>query len=294
LSGEEAGKQEVVMEERDGRQDDRMLLTQEEEDSLTLLEPLFARHRDLIFEILPCYSRRNQDGASVLTDDLASARLTRVQQEHPLSLPNGVNEGSIDREGGEAGDACDPFSLGAGQHLQTILHFLISIQPLVFEAFGSRPHVHHRVWNALLKVVFHDLELAMGTFLKQRDDLVEAAVHDASEARRTLELELKKQTVEEQQRLAEHRTVVSLLTIWLTKTSELACEMGSPLNVILGRAESLLERAEDDKTQAALQSILSQVEQLISLRRQLCALDHGFNSKPPSPDCEIMEEGPRA
>jgi signal transduction histidine kinase len=154
--------------------------------------------------------------------------------------------------------------------------------------------VHHRVWNVLLKVVFHDLELAKDTFLKQRDDLVEAAVHDASEARRTLELELNKQTVEEQQRLAEHRTVVSLLTIWLTKTSELACEMGNPLNVILGRAESIMERAKDDKTQAALQSILSQVERLIQLRQQLCLLDHGLRRKPDAPDLNAMAEGPLA
>ena len=39
------------MEERDGRQVDRMLLTREEEASLRLLEPLFTRHLDLI---LPC------------------------------------------------------------------------------------------------------------------------------------------------------------------------------------------------------------------------------------------------
>ena len=35
------------MEERDGRQVDRMLLTREEEASLRLLKPLFTRHLDL-------------------------------------------------------------------------------------------------------------------------------------------------------------------------------------------------------------------------------------------------------
>ena len=82
-------KQEIVMEDRDGRQDERILLTQEEEASLTLLEPLFARHRDLIFENLPRYIRSEPDGASLLSGELASARLTRVQQEHSCSLPKG-------------------------------------------------------------------------------------------------------------------------------------------------------------------------------------------------------------
>jgi signal transduction histidine kinase len=134
----------------------------------------------------------------------------------------------------------------------------------------------------------------MSESLTQHDDLVEAAGREMSEMKRALNLALSKQAVEERQRQAEQRTVVSLLTAWLTKTSGLAQEMGTPLNVILGRAESLLDQTEDDRTQAALQSIVRQVEQLIPLRRQLCALDHGFNSKLPAPDRETMKEGPRA
>lgn len=49
--------------------------------------------------------------------------------------------------------------------------------------------------------------------------------------------------------------------------------MGTPLNVILVQAESLLERAGDEKTKVALQSILRQVERLIPLREQLCFFD---------------------
>jgi signal transduction histidine kinase len=56
--------------------------------------------------------------------------------------------------------------------------------------------------------------------------------------------------------------------------------MGTPLNVILWRAESLLERTDEETAQAALQSIIRQVEQLIPLRQQLCALDHGADIKP--------------
>jgi signal transduction histidine kinase len=231
------------MEERDGRQENGTLLTQEEEASLTLLGPLFARNRDLIFEILPRDLRSEPDGASLLRDDLASARLTRMQQEHP------------------------------GGHLRSIVHFLTSIQPLVFDAFGAKPSLHHRVWNALLKVVFRDIDLAVRESLTQRDELVKGAAQDVNETRRELGLLLNKQALDEGQRQAEHRTVVNLLAIWLAKKSELAQEMGTPLNVILGRAESLLERAEGEKAHASLQSIVIQVERLILLRQQLCALD---------------------
>ncbi len=150
------------------------------------------------------------------------------------------------------------------------------MQPLVFEAFWTRPRLHHTVWNALLKVIFRDLELAMRASLTQRDGWVESARQDVSEMRRALDLVLNKQVADESQRQAEHRTVVRLLAAWRTKMSGSAQEMGTPLNVIIGQAELLLEQTKDGETRVALQSIVRQAERLILLREQLCSLDHGL------------------
>ncbi len=278
------------MEERDGRQEDRMLLTREEEASLSLLEPLFARHLDLILETLALHLGSDHDVASLLSDDLAVARLKRSQQEYLFSMLNREDKGSVGRDGAPAAHYRDPFGLGAGWHLRTIVHFLTSIHPLVFDAFWTRPRLYHTVWNALLKVIFRDLELALNASLKQRDDRVEAAGQDVSEMRRTLDLALNKQAVEEKQRRAEHE-VVAQLAVWRAKMSGLAQEMGTPLNVILGHAESLLERTEDETAQAALLTIVRQVERLIPLRQQLCTLDHGLRSEPHAPDLKAMAEG---
>lgn len=280
------------MVEHDDRHENGTLLTQEEETSLRLLEPLFTRHRDRILETLAPHLGDDHDRASLLSDDLAVAHLKRSQQEYLFSLPNGNNREIASRNAAQAADYRGPFGLGVGWHLRTFVHFLTSIQPLVFDAFGNRPHLYHTVWNALLKVIFHELELAMSESLAQRDDLLEAAGRDMSEMKRALNLALGKQAVEERQRQAEQRTVVSLLTTWLTKTSGLAQEMGTPLNVILGQAELLLERTGDEKAQAALQSIIRQVERLILLRQQLCVLDHGLRSNSSQQDFEAMAEGP--
>ena len=282
------------MVERDGREEDRMLLTPEEEASLSLLEPLFARHLDRILETLTLHLGSDQDGASLLSDDLAVARLKRSQQEYLFSMLNGESEGPIGREGVPLTEYRDPFGLGTGWHLRTFAHFLTSMQPLVFEAFGTRPPLYHRVWNALLKVIFRDLELALSASLKQRDDLIEAVKQDASEARRTLDYALSKQAAEEKQRQADHVTVVTHLALWRVKMSGLAQEMGTPLNVILGHAESLLARTEDETAQAALQSIVRQVERLIPLRQRLCALDQGSEIKPHVSALEALADQPQA
>lgn len=278
-------------EERDGHQEDRMLLTREEEASLPLLEPLFTRHLDLILETLALHLGSDPDVASLLSDDLAVARLKQSQQAYLLSLLNGRGERSAGRAGAQVTQYRDPFGLGAGWHLRTFVHFLTSIQPLVFEAFWTRPRLHHTVWDALLKVIFRDLELALSASLKQRDDRVEAARLDASEARRTLDLGMNKQADREKQRQAEHVMVLTQVAMWRAKMSGLAQEMGTPLNVILGHAESLLERTEDATAQAALLTIVRQVERLIPLRQQLCTLDHGSRRQPPAPDLNRVAEG---
>jgi signal transduction histidine kinase len=274
------GKKEAGMEKPDGQESNRWPLTREEASSLSLLEPLLDRHLAPILETLTLHLESDPYGAPLLSDDLTVARLKRSQQEYLLSMLNGASEGSVDRDGASVAEYRDPSGRGSEWHLRSFVHFLTSMQPLVFEAFGATPHLYHKIWNALLKVVFRDLEQALNVSLKQRDDLIEAAEQGAREARRTLDYALSKQAAEEKQRQAEHRTVVNLLMPWLTRTSELAHEMGTPLNVILWRAESLLERTEEEAVQAALQSIIRQVERLIPLRRQLCALDHGPGIKP--------------
>jgi signal transduction histidine kinase len=282
------------MEERDGRQVDRMFLTREEESSLPLLEPLFTRHLGIILESLSLHLGSDPDLAPLLSDDLAVARLKRSQQEYLFSLLDGENEGSVGRDGVQAAEYRDPFGLDAGWQLRTFVHFLTSIQPLVFEAFWTRPRLYLAVWSALLKVIFRDLELAMSASLKQCDDRVEAVGQDASEARRTLELALNKQASEEKHRQADHLMFVTQLAVWRAKMSGLAREMGTPLNVILGHAESLLERTEDAPAQAALQSIVRQVERLIPLREQLCSLDHGVGPELHASDLKTMAEEPQA
>jgi signal transduction histidine kinase len=268
-----------------------VLLTWEEAASPPLLELLFARHRDLILETLSLHLGSDPEGASVLSDDRAVAWLKQAQQEYLLSLPNGSNVESAGRNSAPAAVDREPFGLGAEWHLRTFAHLLTSIQPLVFEAFGSRPHVHSTAWNALLKIIFRDLELAMISSFKQRDDLVEAARREVSEMKRALDLALNKQAAEERQRQSECRTLTSLLAAWRTKMAGSAQEMGTPLNVILGRAELLLEQTQDGKTSAALQSIVRQVERLIALREGLCFFDHGLGSELHASDPKAIAEG---
>jgi len=57
----------------------------------------------------------------------------------------------------------------------------------------------------------------------------------------------------------------------MARLLEIAQQMGGPLNVVLGRAEYLLEQDGDEQTRRSARAIFSQVQQLIELRQQLMA-----------------------
>jgi|CXWL01.1.fsa_nt_gi PAS domain S-box-containing protein len=56
-----------------------------------------------------------------------------------------------------------------------------------------------------------------------------------------------------------------------TMASGMAHEIGTPMNVILGRAEYLIERTGEDATKKSLRTIVSQVERITKLMNQLLA-----------------------
>lgn len=275
---------ERVLEAGTHSADDWRLLTEEEEVSLSLLEPLFARHLDQIFAVLARHLVSDPDMAWLLSDDLQVARMKRAQQDSVRDLLDHVRAKALGR-GGAPADSRELLGFDAAWRLRTFAQVLTAVQPLLFDAFQTRPSLYQTVWSALLKVVFSDLEVALRMSLTQGCDRVEAARHDLSEMRRAMDLAYEKQVAERNQRQAEHLMFAAQLTACQAKVSGLAQEMGTPLNVILGQAELLLERTGDLSTQAALQSIVRQVERLIPLRQQLCRFEYSPGLEPPASDC---------
>jgi PAS domain S-box-containing protein len=84
---------------------------------------------------------------------------------------------------------------------------------------------------------------------------VVASIVDISERKR-LEMQLRRA-----ERLAELGTLAS----------GMAHEIGTPMNVILGRAEYLLQRAADDGMKKGLTTIITQVERITKVMKQLLA-----------------------
>jgi PAS domain S-box-containing protein len=72
-----------------------------------------------------------------------------------------------------------------------------------------------------------------------------------------------------------------------TLASGMAHEIGTPMNVILGRAEYLLDRVKDEPVKKGLQTIIAQVERITRVMNQLLSF---ARRKPPQPGPLVLQE----
>jgi PAS domain S-box-containing protein len=72
-----------------------------------------------------------------------------------------------------------------------------------------------------------------------------------------------------------------------TLASGMAHEIGTPMNVILGRAEYLLDRVQDEPVKKGLQTIIAQVERITRVMNQLLSF---ARRKPPQPGPLALQE----
>ena len=149
------------------REDCNRLLTREEETALGRLKPLVIRHLDLILETVVLHLGSEPEAALLLQDAVAVTRFKESQREYLLALLDGSRQKRAAVGGEEDSSAGRPLELNPRWHLRMLGQVVTAMQPLIQEAFESRPALHRTIDNALLKVVFHDIERLTGTKTKK-------------------------------------------------------------------------------------------------------------------------------
>lgn len=107
-----------------------------------------------------------------------------------------------------------------------------------------------------------DVEVSSAGFSDEEGPAILAMLRDISERKRL------------QERLRKTERIAELGTV----ASGMAHEIGTPMNVILGRAEYLMDRVTDETVKRGLQTIVAQVERITRVMNQLLAF---ARRKPP-------------
>jgi signal transduction histidine kinase len=245
-------------------------LTTEEEVALTALQPIMAQHVEELVGAFYRHLLSFPDTRKFLTDELISTRLLEAQKRYLLSLVTGPYDRAYEEGRRRIGQVHARLGLTPEWYLGAYALYLSLLEPLVFEKFRTQPAKYVAVRIALTKVMFLDIQLALEAYIEKSSEGQDFAVRQLAGFTRELEQGLVQNRhvlSETQQQLRLMERVAELGTL----AASMAHEIGTPMNVILGRAEMLMQRTDDETMKKGLAIIAAQVERVTRLMNQLLA-----------------------
>ena len=135
---------------------------------------------------------------------------------------------------------------------------------------AHRDHIHTFGQSGVTSRKMGQLGMVMGLRSSGEEFPVEAAIsHNTVEGKKFYTVILR--DISERKKLEEQLRKTERIAELGTLASGMAHEIGTPMNVILGRAEYLMDRVKDEPTRKGLQTIIAQVERITKVMNQLLA-----------------------
>jgi len=244
--------------------------TKEEEVALTALQPIMAQHVDELVGAFYRHLLSFPETRTFLTDELISTRLLEAQKRYLLSLVTGPYDQDYEEGRRRIGQVHARLGLTPEWYLGAYALYLSLLEPLIFERFRTQPAKYVAIRIALTKIMFLDIQLALEAYIEKSSEGQDYAVKQLAGFTRELEKGLVQNRhvlSETQQQLRLMERVAELGTL----AASMAHEIGTPMNVILGRAEQLMQRTDDETMKKGLAIITTQVERMTRLMNQLLA-----------------------
>jgi signal transduction histidine kinase len=166
------------------------------------------------------------------------------------------------------GQVHDRIGLTPQWYLGAYSLYLNLLQPLVLREFRNSPADADAVLSVLTKVVFLDIQLAIDAYIQKSSEKLEFSNLQLAELSRNLGRGLQQKQKDLQDTQHQLRQTERLAELG-TLASGMAHEIGTPMNVILGRAEHLMQRTTDERVQKGLGIIIAQVERITKIMNQL-------------------------
>ncbi|MDK2742887.1 MAG: protoglobin domain-containing protein [Nitrospira sp. BO4] len=248
-----------------------LCLTKEEERTITALQPLVAEHVDELVAAFYRHLLTFPGTRKFLSDDLISTRLLDAQKRYLLSMVTGPFDETYEESRRQIGRVHARIGLTPGWYLGAYALYLSLLDPLILEQFQDQPEIYLATRIALTKIVFLDIQLAMEAYIDKSAEAQEFATQQLAGLSHELEQGLNRNRqvlLETQRQLRLTERVAELGTL----AASMAHEIGTPLNVIMGRAEYLMERTTDDTILKGLHTIVAQVDRVTRLVKQLLSL----------------------
>jgi signal transduction histidine kinase len=243
-------------------------LTPEEEASLVKLKPLIAKHADDLVHAFYRHLLQFEETRRLLTNEMITNRLLAAQRKYLLELVGGDYGPQYVEDRLKIGRVHERIGLTPQWYLGAYNLYMALLLPLIHEEYRGRPAEFMALYMAFRKVVFLDIGLAIEAYIQKSNEKLEYANQELAAMAKELGLGLDRRTQELRQS-QEHLEQAERLAELGTLASGMAHEIGTPMNVILGRAEYLQRKTKDPDTAKGLQTIIEQVERITKIMNQL-------------------------
>jgi signal transduction histidine kinase len=243
-------------------------LTPEEERLLPQLHPLITRHMDELVKAFYRHLLQFDETRRLLSDEMITNRLLDAQRNYLLELVGGSYGAEYQERRLKIGQVHERIGLTPQWYLGAYQLYLSLICSIMVEEYKDRPNQLHDLSQAFLKVVFLDIGLALDAYIEKSNERLEFGNRQLAMFSRELETGLTAKEHDLRQSQEQLRQTEKLAELG-TLASGMAHEIGTPMNVILGRAEFLQRKTKESETAKGLQTIVDQVERITKIMNQL-------------------------
>ena len=208
---------------------------------------------------------------SLLTDDRVRDRLLASQKDYYISLSDPVIDDAYVERRSQIGHVHERVGLAPDWYIGAYSLYLNAVGEVIRELCQNDIERERRLQSALNKRLLFDLELAMDAYIDKRQEQLEFLNKELAASQRGLRHEVDEQRVVLHETEARARAAEQLASVGMLAAG-LAHEIGTPMGVIRGHAESLEDAVSDEKSRWRVQTIVEQIDRITNIMQALLNL----------------------
>jgi len=204
----------------------------------------------------------------LLRDRAVRDRLLEKQREYLLSLTDPTIDEAYIESRVRIGEAHVRIGLDTQWYLGAYALYLDLLTPLIQTAAGPDPVSVERAHSAICRRLMFDAEIAIRQYIDRREQELQRLNEELQTAGKALTREVD-QTHRDLRRSEARAAAAEQLASVATLVTGLAHEIGTPMGVIRGHAESLESAVHGERAEWRLRMILEQIDRITSIIQSL-------------------------
>jgi signal transduction histidine kinase len=240
-------------------------------ERLSELRPLVEAEADRFVAGFYHHLLAFEEPRALLTDPEVRDRLLASQREYLISLTSPKVDPDYAEQRIRIGRIHERVGLSTSWYLGAYQLYLSGLGGLIDRHFERDPAAARATRTALLRRILLDAQLAMEAYIETREAQLEFANRELARAQRGLSLEVDAKTVALRETTERAQAAEQLASVGMLAAG-LAHEIGTPMSVIRGHAESLEGAVGDDRARWRVRTIVEQIDRITNIMQALLNL----------------------